>query len=331
MTARKGGETLFMYLSENELIEAFSHSLDDLSPSSVRMYIFGARRFFLYLAENGITNPTSDTILTYKNELAKSMSDCSVALYLSTLHRFFSWCEHENIFPDIARDIKAPHVETLHKRDSLSAEQIKQIISRIDLNTLEGLRNYSMICLMAATGVRTIEVRHANIGDIHYSDSSDGKCILFVQSKGRNDKKEFVQLTAPVREAINDYLTARGNTPDNAPLFASVSRRNYGGRMTTRSISQICKKAMINAGYNSSRLTAHSLRHSAMTLALMAGIDIRDVSKFARHSQIQGTLIYAHDISRKKKECEKAISNAIFPSREDKKTVHVQFNLPFPS
>ena len=82
--------------------------------------------------------------------------------------------------------------------------------------------------------------------------------------------------------------------------------------MTTRSISRICKAAMLHAGYNSKRLTAHSLRHSAITLALMAGLPIQEVSQFARHSNISVTMIYSHDIERLKSKCEIAISNAIF-------------------
>ena len=82
--------------------------------------------------------------------------------------------------------------------------------------------------------------------------------------------------------------------------------------MITRSISRICKTAMRDASYNSKRLTTHSLRHSAVTIALLAGLSIQEVSQFARHSSINVTLIYAHDIERLKLKYENAISNAIF-------------------
>ena len=272
-----------MYHSESELIEAYSHSLDDLSPSSVRVYILGVEKFLQYLGENGITYPTSETVLCYKNDLAKSKSDNTVALYISALHRFFSWCEREGIFADIARDVKSPHVEKYNRRDALSAEQIKHILSLFDISTLEGLRNYSMFLLMASTGLRTIEVKYADVGDIHYSD---GEYLLFVQGKGHSSKDASVKITNFVMTAISDYLTARGNVSPSEPLFVSCSQRNRGGRLTTRSISQVCKSAMLQAGFDSPRLTAHSLRHSAITIALTAGIDIRDVASFARHSHI---------------------------------------------
>ena len=123
-----------------------------------------------------------------------------------------------------------------------------------------------------------------------------------------------MKITGHVLTAITEYLKARGPVKGNAPLFASCSRRNNGGRLTTRTVSQVCKNAMKAAGYDSHRLTAHSLRHSAVTLALLAGMSLQDVSQFARHSSVNVTMIYAHDITRMKSQCESAISAAIFGS-----------------
>ena len=140
--------------------------------------------------------------------------------------------------------------------------------------------------------------------------------MLDVQGKGHSAKDAFVKLAEPVKQAIDEYLSARGHVSDNEPLFASCSRRNKGGRLTTRTISQVCKSTMIHAGYNSHRLTAHSLRHSAITLALMAGQALDDVSAFARHSSVSITMVYNHAINRMKSLCESAIASAIFRGGE---------------
>ena len=70
--------------------------------------------------------------------------------------------------------------------------------------------------------------------------------------------------------------------------------------MSTRSISGICKAAMGEAGYNSSRLTAHSLRHTDVTLALLNGIGLEETMEFARHANIATTMIYAHHLDKAK-------------------------------
>ena len=281
----------------------------DVSPLSVRSYISGVKRFMFYLSEKGITAPTRETVLDYKKELLEKYSANSVSLYLSSIRRFFAWAESEGLYLNIARDVKSPKLTHGHKRDALSADELKGIIGGIERERVEGKRNYAIFCLIAACGLRTVEVARANIGDLH---RVGGVMVLDIQGKGHCDKDSFVKVTPQVEGAIREYLNARGNVSDNEPLFVSCSRRNSGGRLTTRTISQVCKNAMKEAGYDSRRLTAHSLRHSAVTLALMAGMSLQDVSQFARHSSVSVTQVYSHDIDRLRSGCEGAISLAIF-------------------
>ena len=292
----------------NTMLERFVQFVD-VSQVSLRSYISGVKAFLKYTSDNGITNPTRDTVLAYKKELAKSKSASTIALYLSALRRFFSWCQSEGFYSDITAGVKSPHIDTGHKKDCFTANQLKTIIGGIERNSLKGERDYALFCLISATGLRTVEVVRADISDIR---TVQGETCLFVMGKGKSSKSQFVKLSGHVLQAIWAYLEMRGAVEDDSPLFASLSHRNYGGRMTTYSISRICKSAMRHAGFNNSRLTTHSLRHTAITLALIAGISIQEVSQFARHSSINITMIYAHDVERLKSKCENAISEAIF-------------------
>jgi integrase/recombinase XerD len=78
----------------------------------------------------------------------------------------------------------------------------------------------------------------------------------------------------------------------------SHSDRNFGKRLTTRSISRIVKDNLRKVGIDSSRITAHSLRHTAITLALQAGASIQEAQALGRHANINTTMIYAHNINR---------------------------------
>ena len=291
-----------------ELLNRFVQYVD-VSPVTVKSYVSGVRVFLQYLSENDIHTPTRETILLFKKHLTANKSNGTIATYLSALRRFFSWCASEGLYPNITDGIKSPKIDARHKKDAFTANQLKSIIGGINRNSLKGKRDYALFCLISATGLRTVEVVRANVSDIRNVGGAD---CLFIQGKGRSSKSEFVKLSGHVMKAIQAYLQARGNVGENEPLFASLSRRNNGQRMTTRSISRICKSAMISAGYVSKRWTAHSLRHSAITLALIAGISIQEVSQFARHSNISVTMIYAHDVERLKSKCESAISNMIF-------------------
>lgn len=208
----------------------------------------------------------------------------------------------------------------------MGAKQLKLVLNTIDRSTLEGKRDYAIMLLMCVGGLRTIEISRANVDDVR---TLGDFTVLYVQGKGRKDRTEFVKLPEPVLKAINEYLRERANcveksdgtdrtvdgdraVKETAPLFASTSNRNRNGRLTTRTISGIAKRAMRQAGFDSPRLSAHSLRHSAVTLSLLAGADLAEVQAFARHSNISTTQIYSHAVDRINSMCENVISDAIF-------------------
>ena len=291
------------------VIECFSSFLD-VSFVTLRAYRSGIKHFITFINSQNITQPNRDTVIMFKKTLQLNGAKTStVAMYLSAIRRFFSWTESEGLYPNITAGVKSPKQDKGHKKDALSGGQIKSCLEGIDRATVQCKRDYAMFLLMSVCGLRTCEVARANVEDIRQVQGVD---CLFVQGKGRSDKKEFVKLCPEVAGAIRDYLNARGPVEDSAPLFASCSRRNRGGRLTTRTVSGVCKTAMKAAGYDSHRLTAHSLRHTAVTLALLAGQSLEDVQHFARHSSITTTTIYSHAVNRLKSQCENAIAGAIF-------------------
>ena len=293
-------------------VDALQHFFKflDVSTKTADTYRKALKQFFSYLNEQGITHPQRDDIISFKKSLSDNgKKSTTIALYLSAVRRFFSWCEAERIYSNVATGVKTPKIDRGHKKDCFSGSQIRDILTRIDRNTLEGLRNYAIIAVMSACGLRTIEITRADVGDLR---NVAGVTCLFICGKGRSSKSDFVKVPPQVERAVRAYLTARGHVKDNEPLFASCSRRNRGHRLTTRTISGVAKSAMITAGYISERWTAHSIRHTSITLALMAGNTLDDVCSFARHNSINTTMIYNHSINRLKSACELSIANAIF-------------------
>ena len=72
------------------------------------------------------------------------------------------------------------------------------------------------------------------------------------------------------------------------------------------------KKAMKDIGFDDSRHTAHSLRHTAATLMLRSGEELSNVKQVLRHANVQTTMIYAHALEREQNNAELAVSNLIF-------------------
>ena len=162
---------------------------------------------------------------------------------------------------------------------------------------------------MITTGLRTIEVIRADIGDLR---AIGNDTVLYIQGKGHDEKTDFVKVSEPVEMAIREYLKNRNTTDDSQPLFASEANRNKGDRMTTRSISRIVKGKLINAGFNSDRLTAHSLRHTAATLNLLNGGTIEETQQLLRHTSINTTMIYSHHLDRMRNNSEDRVAKVIF-------------------
>ena len=292
------------FITPEKLINRFFEYLD-VSAQSVQAYRNGITQFMKYLAMENISRPTRETVLSFKRSLIeRGLKHSTIALYLSALRRFFAWSASEGLYENITDGIKSPKQQAGHKRDYLSGSQIQAMLKQTQSN-----RDNAMIALIASCGLRTVEVIRANVEDIRILGDTT---VLYVQGKGRSDETEFVKLSEPVVKAIQEYLSSRGQVSGNEPLFVSESRRNKDQRLTTRTVSGVCKQTMRQAGYDSPRLTAHSLRHSAATLSLLAGVELSDVQQFMRHSSIATTMIYAHNVSRLKSLCESSVTAAIF-------------------
>ena len=277
----------------------------EVSPKTAATYQRALKQMVKYFAMHGITHATRDNILGWKKSLMENgRKPATIALYLSAARKFFSW-----LGSDIATGIKSPKIDRGYKKDFFGATQLKTIIGNVNRDTLKGKRDFAILSLLMTCGLRTVEITRANVEDIRILGNNT---VLFIQGKGKTDKTEFVKLSRQVNHAIKEYLKARGETKPSEPLFTCISNRNKNGRLTTYSVSQIAKHAMIDAGFNSPRLTAHSFRHSAVTLALMSGATLQEVQSFARHSNISTTTIYAHNVDRIKSICEANISNLIF-------------------
>ena len=84
-----------------------------------------------------------------------------------------------------------------------------------------------------------------------------------------------------------------------------------GQRLSPQGVSRTVKQALMAAGLNSPRLTAHSLRHTAVTLALSGGATLQQVQQFARHRLIETTLRYAHNLEYARNPCSKLVMKLV--------------------
>lgn len=283
--------------NENDIIQRWLDSLDVLEDTK-ETYKAHLIDFIKWINTNGIQKATKGDILKYKQELINRYSNSTVCLKISSLKSFYRFLNEQELANDITKNIKGAKISKGFKRDIFTLEQIQEIMKSIDRTTLVGARDYAMVNLFLRTGLRSCEVNRANIEDIR---NKDGEIVLYVQGKGRTDKDEFVVLTPSMLNILNEYLNMREqkqHITDTSPLFISLSDRNFGERLSLFSIRWLVKNILREAGINSKRLTTHSTRHTAITLSLLSGADLLEVKEMARHTSVDTTLLYAHNVKR---------------------------------
>ena len=276
-------------VSIEKAIEAFVAECD-IRENSRNVYRRGLQYFFKWVENTGRTiyELTRADIITFKDSLLSTHSNLSVASYLVALRRFYEWTEGNKLYPNIAKGIKSPKRKNAYLKEHLRENQIADLLAHFEGNT----RDYAIVNLLLRTGIRCIEVVRANVEDITFKG---GQRILRVWGKGRDERDAFVVLTDKAYQPIKAYLETRGSTTLKEPLFISTSNRNLKGRLTTRSISKICKEGFRAIGIDGKEYTAHSLRHTTAVLLLKNG-SLSDVQSVLRHSSPATSQIYTKSI-----------------------------------
>lgn len=265
----------------------------DVKDSSRSLYTRTLSQFFLWIEKTGkvLNSLTREDILEYKDHLLSSgLSALTISSYLVVVRKFYEWTESLLIYPNIAKGIKTPRRKQAFKKQHLSENKIGDLL---DYYREKSLRDFAIVNLLLRTGLRTIEVVRADVGDITFKGD---KRVLLVWGKGHTEKDSFVVLTDKAYLPIREYLDSRKGVKSGDPLFVSNSRRNGGERLTTRTISGICKEGLREVGLDGKEFTAHSLRHTTAVEILKTGGNIWDVQRVLRHSSIDTSQIYTESI-----------------------------------
>ncbi|MBQ2420367.1 MAG: tyrosine-type recombinase/integrase [Clostridia bacterium] len=270
------------------VVSAFAIS-QDVKTTTRELYRRTLSTFFDWVRETGrtITALSVVDLIQYKDELLNAgKSTLTVASYINSIRRFYEWAEANKYYPNIGKGVHAPKRRQQFRKQPLTVAQVGDLLRHEKEQTP---RDYALINLIVRTGLRCIEVVRADVGDITYIS---GQRVLMIHGKGRDEKDNFVILPDGVYLPIKAYLDTREDITPNAPLFASVSNRNSGGRMTTRAVSGIAKAGLKNVGLDNKVFTAHSLRHTAAVNVLRAGGSREKVQEMLRHANPATTEIY---------------------------------------
>lgn len=274
------------------LIEQFIGS-QDVKPSSKALYKRTLKLYFSWVKQTSrdLSQITREDVIHYKQDLLdQGMSSLTAGSYITVVRKFYEWAEAYKYYPNVARGVKSPKRKQQFRKQALTEDQSKGLLHYFETRAL---RDYAIVNLLIRTGLRTVEVIRANVEDITYKE---GKRVLLVHGKGRDEKDDFVVITDKAYEPITHYLETRSGAKAGEPLFTSTSNNSKGERLTTRTISSIAKEGLKAIGLNGKEFTAHSLRHTTGVSIILAGGSLEDAQRVLRHSSPATTQIYTATI-----------------------------------
>jgi integrase/recombinase XerC/integrase/recombinase XerD len=289
--------TILNSLNIKELVDNFIVS-QDVKTSSKELYNRTLKQYFNWIATENLLleDITRIEILKYKDSLLSSgLSSLTVGSYITVVRKFYEFLEANKLYPNVARGIKNPKRKQQFRKQPLQPLQATKLIEHyLD----KSCRDYAIINLLLRTGLRTIEVIRANIGDLVFKGAQR---VLLIQGKGRDEKDNFVVITDKTYSSIKSYLATRIGLTDLEPLFISNSNNSKGDRLTTRTISYIAKEGLKAIGLNETYFTAHSLRHTTAVNILRAGGSLETAQFTLRHTNPATTQIYTATLNEERR------------------------------
>ncbi|SHH49508.1 site-specific tyrosine recombinase/integron integrase [Winogradskyella jejuensis] len=283
----------------SSLITDFEHFLRlerGLSDNTINNYNYDIKRLISYLNDNynHIVSPidiSQGTIQQFIYTISKDLSARTQARIISGLRNFFDYLVFENYRETNPVDqIESPRLG-LKLPDTLSIEDIDQIIAAIDLNyqfrgVNLGHRNKAIIESLYSCGLRVSELTHLKISDLFFQEG-------FIKVTGKGNKERFVPIGKSTQKLIKIWLDIRKQI-DVASEAKDILFLNYKGNQLTRAmIFTIIKKLVEKVGLKKT-VSPHTFRHSFATHLLENGADLRAIQMMLGHESITTTEIYTH-------------------------------------
>ena len=273
----------------------------------------------LSLKEQGLSGTNQNTVVAYRNDLkqvcsylkrqqienwqqvtnehiegyvlemrdAQAYRPATIARKLAALKTFFRYMESSGIISsDPIENLDAPRIQR-ELPHILSPEQISDVFRQVDVETPAGKRDFAMLHMLYATGMRVSELISLNLGDFDANSAT----IVCPGRNGRSKRVRVLPLSTTVVEATNRYLqTARPRLITRHPDEQALFLNHHGERLTRQGFWLIIKGYARQAGIT--KITPHMLRHSFAILMLQGGMELRSVQELLGHAHISTTQVY---------------------------------------
>ena len=201
---------------------------------------------------------------------------------LSAIKSFYNYLNvrTKQITENPVKDIEFPRVRRALPK-YLTLEESSRLLQAV--KGPNQTRDFAILMLFLSCGIRRSELVGLNLTDIH-----DDR----IRVVGKGNKERVVYMGAACRKALDDYLVERRQVvlTDDRALFGSRDKN----RISVTAVHRLVKKHLLDAGLDASQFSAHKLRHTAATLMLSNGVDVKTLQEVLGHEHLNTTEIYTH-------------------------------------
>ena len=272
----------FRFLKLDKGRVARNTPLDQISIDDVDLDLVGSvtlsdvYSYMNYLSRDRVVHPNSPD---QRHGLAASARARKVA----AIRSFYKYLTNKAklLSENPVQDLDSPHLKKTLPR-YLDLEESVSLLDHVD--GANQARDYCILTLFLNCGLRISELVGLNVTDVRGNQ---------LRVLGKGNKERMLFLNEACQNALEDWLTERSmlTLVDQNALFVTLQNRR---RISRAAVHKLVKKHLAAAGLDSTQYSAHKLRHTAATLMLQNGVDVRTLQEVLGHDHLNTTQIYTH-------------------------------------
>lgn len=272
----------FRFLKLDKGRVARNTPLDQISIDDVDLELVGSvtlsdvYSYMNYLSRDRVVHPNSPD---QRHGLAASARARKVA----AIRSFYKYLTNKAklLSENPVQDLDSPHLKKSLPR-YLDLEESVSLLDHVD--GANQARDYCILTLFLNCGLRISELVGLNVTDVRGNQ---------LRVLGKGNKERMLFLNEACQNALEDWLTERSmlTLVDQNALFVTLQNRR---RISRAAVHKLVKKHLAAAGLDSTQYSAHKLRHTAATLMLQNGVDVRTLQEVLGHDHLNTTQIYTH-------------------------------------
>jgi integrase/recombinase XerD len=271
---------------------AFLKLEKSLSENSIEAYNRDVIKLIQYFEFHQLDLQPPDIRLAHLQDFLKwinqlGMSARSQARIISGLRTFFKYLLLENIIrTNPAELLESPRIG-MTLPDTLNVNEIGKLFDAIDLSSIEGERNKTMLEFLYGCGLRVSELTNLKISDVRFNDG-------FISVIGKGNKQRLVPAGEGALRQLQIYIQqVRSHIKIQKGQEDFIFLNNRGKKLSRVMVFYIIKNLAEKAGIRKT-ISPHTFRHSFATHLIEGGADLRAVQEMLGHASITTTEIYTH-------------------------------------